>query len=532
MRSCDLVFLGDVITMDPQAPRAQGLAVMGDEVVAVGDEATVRAHIGPGTRVVALEGRVLMPGFHDSHVHLTRHGLELSELRLEDAQGVADVVARVAERTATAAEGSWIVGAGFALSRLGVDGIGPAEAEALARVSPTHPVLLRSQDHHSVWVNQRAMELAGVGPETPDPEAGSLRRDAEGVPTGLLLEHATRLVSDHLPEPDEDAILAALRAAGADLAARGITTVHHMAYEPADYLRVMARVASEGSFPLRVWACVPQEDLEHALALGVTTGMGGADFAIGGAKFFADGALGSRTAWMLEPYEGGSDRGVAVHGPEVLAERLPLAFEAGLVPVVHAIGDAANRAVLDAFQAFAPRWRSEGRWAHGLRPRIEHAQHLAAAEVPRFAQLGVTASMQPLHLSFDADDVARLLPDREGRAFPIRSLVRGGAVVAFGSDTPVASPDVFMGLRAACRRRGASGRVLGASEALSPDQALAGYTTGAARSIGREHRSGMLRPGFDADLVVLSHDPLVSLNALATVATFKAGQPTYGGDAL
>lgn len=532
MREADWVFLGDVLTMDPNAPRARALAVTGDAVSAVGDEQAVRAWIGPSTRVVALDGRVLMPGFHDSHVHLTRHGFELSVFRLEDADSVSDVVERVRARAAELPPGNWVVGSGFALSRLGVQTIGQDEAALLADASPDHPVLLSSQDHHSVWVNRFALRLAGIDRDTPELGDRGVQRDAGGRPTGLLRERATRLVSGLLPEPGEDAIEAALSAAGADFASRGVTTVHHMAYEPPSYLRAMGRLAAGGDYPVRVWACVPQEDLEHALALGIAAGMGGPHFEVGGAKYFVDGALGSRTAWMLEPYAGGSDRGVEVLGPEALAERLPLAFQAGLAPAIHAIGDAANRAVLDALEVEEQRWRDGVTWGSGLRPRIEHAQHVHPDDVPRFGKLGVVASMQPVHLSFDADDIAALLPGREAHAYPIRSLLAGGAVVAFGSDTPVASPDVFLGLRAACRRRGSSGRVLGGAEALSPDQALAAYTTGAAAAIGRSNRSGMLRPGFDADFVLLSHDPLVSLNALAVHATFKAGRPTYGEGAL
>jgi predicted amidohydrolase YtcJ len=295
-----------------------------------------------------------------------------------------------------------------------------------------------------------------------------------------------------------------------------------MAYEQADTWREMARLASEASFPLRLWACIPQEGLEHAVALGLATGQGGEHFAVGGAKFFADGALGSGTAWMLEPYAGGTNRGMEVHGPEELRTRFPLAIEAGLVPVTHAIGDAANRAVLDALEASRSLWEGAG-----MRPRIEHAQHVAQADIPRFGDLGLIASMQPIHLTFDMNTIRSTLPDRTARAYAMKSLSQAGARLAFGSDTPVASPDVVAGLRAACYRTNHQGNVLTPSEQVTAGEALAAYTRDAAAAIGWEHRSGQLRPGFDADLVIVSHDPRKSLDDLEVLATMKAGSWTY-----
>lgn len=521
MPHADTLLVGAALTMDPEAPVAEALALRGDRIVHVGDRAGAEAWRGPRTRVVELGEAVAVPGFHDAHVHLTQHGLELAQLDLSDTRHVAEAVARVAERARRTPPGAWVLASGFALQRWGLATLGAEERAALDAAAPDRPVLLRSQDHHSVWLNPAAMRLCGVASRTPDPENGSIVRDGHGEPTGLLLERAAELAWRHVPAPTGDELRAAVRAAGLDLAARGVTTVHHMAYEPAAYWRELARAASGPAFPLRVWACVPQEDIEHAAALGLATGQGGERFQVGGAKFFADGALGSRTAWMLEPYAGGGT-GVAVHGPEVLSERFPLAIAAGLTPVTHAIGDAANRAVLDALERTAPAWR-----AAGLRPRVEHAQHLHEADVPRFAALGVVASMQPVHLTFDVDSVHDLLAGREGRAYAMRSLLDSGAVLAFGSDTPVATPDVVSGLRAACRRAGPEGRPLAPEQALRPEQALAAYTTGAAHAIAWEQRSGKLAVGYDADVTVLSHDPRRSLDGLAVRATFLAGRETF-----
>lgn len=503
------------------APAA--LAWTSGRLVSVGPAAEVLALAGPRTRVVeAPAGSVALPGFHDAHVHLTQHGLELDQVPLHDAATMEEGLARVAAAAAAQPEGSWILGAGFALQRWGRAALHRAD---LDRAAPRHPVLLRSQDHHGAWANSLALRLAGVDRSTPDPLNGTLVRDADGEPTGMLLELALELVRRAVPEPDAAALERALDAAGRHLASLGITTVHHMAAEPPAYWRAIALRASGNDggapYPLRVWASIPHADLEHAAAIGLATGQGGDRFTVGGAKFFADGALGSRTAWMLDPYaEGGV--GVAVDGPGVLAERFALAARAGFAPVTHAIGDAANRAVVDALEATAPLWR-----AAGLRPRVEHVQHLHPDDAVRLARLGAIVSVQPIHLGFDAPSVRALLPERADRAYRLRDLLDRGAPLAFGSDTPVASPDVFAGLRAAVGRMGVDGEPLGADQALTVAEALHAYTAGAAYAIGREGRSGVLHAGADADVVLLNRDPHDGLDGLEVVATVMGGAFTY-----
>ncbi len=519
----DALFLGSVLTMDPAAPRAEGVAVKGGEVLAIGTPAELHALAGPATRVHELGGGCLLPGFHDAHLHLTQHGLELSRLDLAPTRTFEDALELLRAQAAGLARGELVRATGMALNTWGKRTLGRAEAAALEDALGGRPALIESQDHHSAWASAALLARAGVGEGTPDPADGALVRDEDGRPTGLLLEGARELVAAAVPAPTREELRRALAAAADSLAACGVTTVHHMAAEPAEYFRELALAASDRDYPLRVWACVPHAQLEAARELGLATGQGGDNFQVGGAKFFADGALGSLTAWMLEPYAGSSSVGMAVDDPGVLAERVPMAAHAGLAPVVHAIGDAAVRAVLDAFEA-----ASEPLAEAGLRPRIEHAQHVHVDDVARAGRLGVVASVQPIHLTFDAVAVKDLLPDRVARAYPLRSLARAGARLAFGSDAPVASPDVFAGLRAACRRVGASGERLNLAEALSPDEALMAYTVGAAYGIGWEGRSGRLAPGYDADLVVLSHDPLVSLDGLSVVATVKGGRFTHG----
>ena len=516
----DLIVLPErVRTLDPERPLAEALAIAGGRVQAVGSRDEIIGLRAAGTEVITLDGACALPGFHDAHVHLAQYAMGLAALDLQDTPDQETALDRVAERARTLEAGAWITGAGFALDRWGVRSL---EASALDAVAPNHPVLLKSQDHHAGWVNGAALAAAGIDRNTPDPEHGTIVRDPHGNPTGYLLEHAVGLVSAAVPPADATTLSGALDRAGAELAARGITTVHHMAYEPSNAWRAIADVASRDDYQLRVWACFPHADIEHAAAIGIATAQGGARFAVGGAKFFADGALGSRTALMLEPYVDSAELGTRIEPEEVLRERIELAARAGLTPVVHAIGDAAVRSVLDVLEATSGGWR-----AAGLRPRIEHAQHVHPDDLARFGSLGVVASMQPIHLSFDAASVAASLSDRLDRAFPMRSLAAAGALLAFGSDAPVARPDVFEGLRAAVRRRGFDGTTLPMEESIGVEEALTAFTYGAARAIGWERRSGLLRAGYDADVVVLDHDPVESLDDLEVLATLSAGRFTY-----
>lgn len=514
----DRLFVGgSVRTLDDQRPIAEALAVRGGRVLAVGDEAEVRARLAPDAETVDVAGAVLTPGFHDSHVHLGFYGQELSQVQLGDTHSLDEALERLRIRAASVPAGTWLLGTGFALQRWGLR---HPDREAIDAVLPEHPVLLRSQDHHSGLANGAALERAGVHAGTADPAGGVLVRRADGTPNGHLLESAVEVVARAVPAPTATELRQTLASGARSLNALGITTVHQMAYEPPENFRALALAASDDAFPIRVWACLPQEEIEAARSIGLATGVGGDRFTLGGAKLFVDGALGSLSAWMLEPYDGGSDVGMVLTPPDEVARRVALAISAGLTPVGHAIGDAAVRALLDAYEATEPAWR-----AAGLRPRVEHAQHVHPADVARLGRMGIVASMQPLHLTFDAPTIHERLRDRHDRAYPIRSLSAAGAVLAFGSDTPVAPPDPVASLRAAIDRTGSGGLTVAPSEAVDAATAVAAYTAGAATAIGRGGRSGVLRPGADADIVAWSDDPVAGrLDGLAVRMTVVAGR--------
>ncbi len=514
-----IFYNGTILTMNSESlgnPKA--ILTRDSKIIAVGTKAEVRQLASNNVQPFDLQGRCLLPGFHDSHVHLTLHGFELSQLHLDKIQTLEQALDLIAQRASEQPKGTWILGAGFLMSRWNVTELHKRD---LDKVAPHHPVFLKSQDHHSSWVNSLALQLANITSATPQPEHGEIVRDDSGEATGVLLERASGLVQNVIPAPTRAEIQQALHLAAKHFASLGVTTVHHMGAEPASYFREFASLASEATFPIRVWACIDQENIEAATKLGLATGQGGEHFQIGGAKFFADGALGSMTALMLEPYANTNTTGFPVHSFEYLLERFPLAISAGLVPVIHAIGDKANRDVLNALEQTKHLWQPPN-----MRPRIEHAQHLHPSDIQRFAQLGVIPSMQPIHYCFDAKRIAELLPDRIEQAHAWKVLSDSGAKIPLGSDTPVATPDVILGLQTACSRRSEDGSIIG-SQVLTVNEALEGYTKHAAHAVSWEHRSGQIKAGYDADLVILSHNLLERLENLTVHATMKAGHWTF-----
>jgi hypothetical protein len=379
----------------------------------------------------------------------------------------------------------------------------------LDAVAPDNPVLLRRKDGHSAWVNSRALSLAGITSATADPPGGRIDRDAAGDPSGVLREAAMDAVAWLVPEPDAAELDGALAEATRAAHALGLTGVHDM--EDAGAFAAAQRARERGELRLRVTMQMPAEHLNHALALGVRSGLGDDWLQVGALKVFADGSLGSRTAWMLEPYAGEPDNtGMAAMPAEELAGIVSRAAGAGIACAIHAIGDRANRVALDVLERHG---------GGGLRHRIEHAQIVHPSDIPRLGRLGVVASMQPIHATSDRDMADRWWGDRVSHAYAWRSLLDSGATLAFGSDCPVETLDPLQGIYAAVTRRrpgeagaaapmacGPGGAGWHAKQCLTVEEAVRAYTLGAAMAGGQEQRRGMVRPGRLADLTVLSRD--------------------------
>jgi len=507
-----------VCTMNPQQPEADALAWRGDRILAVGAEADVRAAAGNDARLVDGWGRTVLPGLIDSHIHFMGYATGLLRVDLEGVPSLGEALERVAERSATTQPGDWVRGGGWNNNLWRPNGF-PDRAD-LDRVTGDRPAVMTRKDGHSSWVNSAALAAGGVTRETPDPPGARIGRDASGEPDGMLYEWAAiDLVHRHMPDEAEAERAGAVRQALHNAAAAGLTGFHDI--EGPEAFTAFQRLSEAGDLPLRVFMLLALDSLMEGIELGLRTGFGNDRLRLGQVKIFSDGSLGSQTAQMLAPFEGTTDNyGVETISQDDLERALLAAGKAGIGVAVHAIGDAANRRVLDAF-ARARREESgldtlpigpdaDGYALYPLRHRIEHAQLVDPADWHRFRELGVIASMQPIHATSDMEAADRLWGERAARgAYAWRTLGRAGARLAFGSDCPVESFDPLLGIHAAVTRRTPAGEPpegWHAEECLDVTQAVRAYTVGAAYASGEEELKGSLVPGKLADMVLLDRD--------------------------
>ena len=495
------IIQSNILTLDDRLERCDAALMIAGQIQMVGTCENLLA-LAPNAKVVDKRDYHLTPGLTDAHIHLVGYGFALSSINLEGTRSSGEAVLRVAARLPEFHD-SWVLGRGFNIN-LWSDAAHPTAA-MLDEVAPHRAVALRSRDGHSLWVNTRVLELAGIGADTPDPPGGLIVRDQLGHPTGTLLENAMALVTRVQPAVSlEDAVQAG-RLAAAQMRQYGFTAVHTMALEPNLYLHAVQELEARGELGLRVWACIPHADLESIEALGLRGGLGD-KVRLSGVKFFADGALGSRTALMHNAYHGyPNEYGVAVDSPTTVLERGRRALELGFSPVIHAIGDRANTEMLGVLSALSPLAQRRG-----LRLRLEHAQHLARADVERFAALGIVVSAQPIHLPGDTATIDALLGEsRAATSYAFRDLLNSGATLALGSDAPVATPDPVLGFEAAVQRWSANGQPWHVEQAITRLETLRGYTTGAALAAGWEAWYGRVAPGCAADFTLWDGDPLL-----------------------
>ena len=531
----DLVLTNAAIhTMDRASPRAQAIAIAGNRVLATGSNSEIKSLLGPDTRSLDLDGHTVVPGFVDSHLHFMSYGLSLMQINLAEVPTLEEALNLVADRAGSTPRGQWLTGRGWDHS------LWPGQEfptrHDLDRIAPDHPVWLRRKCGHVGWANSKALELAGITVQTPNPSGGVIDHDPDtGEPSGILKETAMDLVADLLKDPTHEEAANALKVATHRAQRQGLVGVHTM--EGAAAFRSLQRLRESGELGVRVLMQIPESNLDAVIQAGLRSGFGDERLRIGGVKIFADGSLGGRTAFMLEPYEGEpGNYGVAVSDAQKLDDLVAKASQAGLAAFVHAIGDRACRLVLDAIELS----RQRGFGAR-LRHRIEHTQLIHPDDMPRLAQLGVIASMQPIHATQDMLLAEALWGSRCSGAYAWRSLLQNGAVLAFGSDSPVEDLSVMKGIHAAVTRRRANGHP--DPEGWHPEQRLTvaeavhAYTAGAAYASGEETIRGSLSPGKLADLVVLSQDifaiePMSILNT-EVVATLFDGEFVYtNGDLL
>lgn len=484
-------------TGDVARPWAE-CAVVRDGVIAfVGRERDVS--VAADAAVIDGRRRLVVPGFVDGHAHMLSTGYAMAAVQLKGCASVEEAARLVADRVRETPAGAWVRGAGWDQN----DWPEPVfpDRRALDAVAPEHPVLLAHTSGHCVWVNSAALRLARVDASTASPEGGAIDRDEHGEPTGILRDNASRLVAGVVPAPSRPERLAALEAAIVHAHSLGVTGAHAMDVGRGEY-QAMLSLRDSGRLRFRLRPYLSAERLDEWIERGIATGDGDEMLRIGGVKFFSDGALGSMTAWMSAPYEASDDAGFPLQPVEELERGVRRCLEQGLATAVHAIGDRANSEVLDLYE----RLRDV---VPELPRRIEHAQLLHAGDVARFAGLGVTASVQPIHATQDMAKVDRAWGKRGAGAYVFASLERAGATLAFGSDTPVETMDPLAGVRAAVTRRNGRGEPVGGwypEERVSLETAVRAYTSGCAAAVRETATSGVIREGAHADFVVLSRD--------------------------
>ena len=501
-----------VWTENPAQPTAQAVALDGSRILAVGDNAAIRKFAGPDTRIIDLHGHLLLPGFNDAHVHFLIGGGSLITVHLGTADSQAEFKERIAAFAKTLPAGAWLRNGLWDHQRWNPPIL--PNHQLVDDVSGDHPAFLWRLDGHMALVNAQAMKLAGIDRNTKDVPGGEIERDKDGNPTGILKDAATGLIERVMPPlaPDEEDH--AMEAAMHDAAAHGVTSVQNMADSSVDsgqpdIFREFQKTERAGKLTVRIYEALPVRDYKTLADAGIVAPFGSPYLRLGNLKAFADGALGSETAWMDEPFTNDpSKSGLA--SPDLLDvehfyDSMRQADKAGLQISIHAIGDRANRTILDLYARL-----EKDNGPADRRPRIEHAQHLHPEDYTRFAKLGVIVSMQPYHAIDDGRWAETMIgPERIKSSYAWKSLLDAGGTLAFGSDWPVAPLDPVMGIYAATTRRTLDGKSPNGwipEQRITVAQAVHAYTMGSAFAEHQENIKGSIEPGKLADLVVLSED--------------------------
>lgn len=534
---------GKIVTVDDAKPEAQAMAIKGDRITALGSNDDIQRYVGPETKVIDLAGQTAIPGLIESHGHFMRLGQTKTMLDLMDVKDWSEIVSMVEAAAKQATPGEWILGNGWhqekwaSVPKPNVEGF-PFHDE-LSKVSPDNPVILSHASGHASFVNARAMAAAGLTSKTPDPAGGEILKDATGRPIGLLRETASALVNRALEDwrakktPEErlaDARRQIELAVKASLE-NGVTSFHDAGANFAT-VDVYKQAAADGLLGIRLWVMIrdSNDNLRAKLAQYKAVGLNENHLTIAAIKVTADGALGSRGALMLEPYaDSPSSSGLATVPLESIAETAKIAIDNGVQLCVHCIGDRANREVLNVYE----RTFKQNAAQKDLRWRIEHAQHLDAADIPRFGQLGVIAAMQGIHATSDAPYVpARLGPARaEEGAYVWQKLMKTGAIIANGTDVPVERIDPMANFHATITRKTKDGSVFYGDQKMTRAEALKSYTWNGAYAAKEESLKGSLAAGKLADITVLSKDimtvPEDEIPSTMVVYTIVGGKVVY-----
>ena len=527
---------GQVITVDDAMPAAQAIAVRGDHIVALGTNADINRYVGPNTRVIDLKGQMAMPGFIESHGHFTGIGRGKLNLELMNTKSWDEIVKMVGEAVAKAKPGDWIIGRGWhqekwtSVPEPNVEGF-PTH-ESLDKVSPNNPVLLTHASGHASFANAKAMELSGVTAKTPNPSGGEVLKDKAGNPTGLMRETASGLI--RRPAPTGPAAEAeaekVIELANKEILSKGITSFQDAGSSFADVER-FRKLVDDGRLQARLWVMIRGGGTVEQMKRARLIDYGNRHLTVRAIKMAIDGALGSRGAWLLQPYMDKADSsGLNTASVESVKAMAQVALDSDFQLCLHAIGDRANREVLNIYEEAFKKNNVNGK---NVRWRVEHAQHIHRDDIPRFGQLGVIAAMQGIHATSDAPYVlARLGPERaEEGAYVWQKLMKSGATVTNGTDAPVEDVDPIPSYYATVTRRLENGTVFYPDQKMSRIEGLKSYTIWAAYAGFEEKTKGSLVPGKLADITVLSKDitsvPDDQIRQAKVVYTIVGGKVVY-----
>ncbi len=518
-------------TVDSSHPEAEAVAILGDRIVAVGSGRELDAWRGPNTRIEDAAGKRLLPGFNDAHVHFTSGGQQLDNVQLNDASSPQEFARRLAERAKKTPKDEWILGGDWDETKWT-----PAQLptkELIDPLTPQTPVALDRYDGHMILANSVALKLAGITAKTPDPDGGVIVHDAQGNPTGALKDAAADLVYKVIPDPTHDQRRHSIERALEHAASLGVTSVQHMNPDYAD-IAIYSELLEEGKLTTRIYAAPLISQVDDQVKIGIGHAFGGPYLRIGALKSYADGSLGSATAYFFDPFnDQPNNRGLlsdAMHPVSLMRDRMMKADATGLQLCTHAIGDAGISAILDIY--------AEIEKTHGVRDRrwrIEHAQHMAAKDFDRFAQLHVIASVQPYHAIDDGRWAeGRIGHDRSSRTYAFRTFLDRGVRLALGTDWNVAPLNPMLTLYAAVTRATLDGKNPNGwfpEQKLTVKEAIEAYTMGSAYAEFQANVKGSITPGKLADMVLLSDDVLsidaVKIRDVKVLKTWVGGKLVY-----
>ena len=524
-----------VWTVDPKMPTAQAVAVLGDRIVAVGSDAVIDAWRGPKTHVIDAHGKLVLPGFNDAHVHFVSGGAQLDSVQLTDATSAEEFARRIGERAKITAKGEWILGGDWDETKWNPPQL--PTRELIDRVAPDTPVFVMRYDGHMGVANSLALRLAGITAKTPDIPGGEIVHDAQGNPTGALKDAAMDYINKVIPPMSHEQRVRAVKRALLHAAAVGVTSVQNMNPEYAD-VAAYTELLDEGELTARIYAApLITEGAEDQAKIGIRRAFGGPWLRIGAVKAFADGSLGSRTAYFFDPYtDQPGYRGILsdeMHPISLMRERMMRADQAGLQICTHAIGDQAISIILDLYSEIV---KADG--PRDRRLRIEHAQHMAAKDFDRFAQLHVIASVQPYQAIDDGRWAeARIGHDRASRTYAFRTFLNHHVRLAFGTDWDVAPLNPLLGVYAAVTRATLDGKYPNGwfpEQKLTVAEAVEAYTMGSAYAEFQEKEKGSITPGKLADMVILSDDIFsidpAKIRDVKVLKTFVGGKMVWDAD--